>query len=166
MFNHAVTGRPSPKHVSTDHDPLFRFHRWLANLRVREIEEVKSVPYAPVSHPFVERLIGTIWKHSGITTTAIACIARSPVSRQRSVPAHCVPRPRYWVTTAGSGTARACSSSRSPLDYDLATDRPNCMRGEAGEPGNLAGVAEGHRASRSPTEALYEDDTDRDPRPR
>ena len=24
------------------------------------IEEVKSVPYAPVSHPFIERLIGTI----------------------------------------------------------------------------------------------------------
>jgi transposase InsO family protein len=60
MFNHAVTGRPPPKQVSTDHDPLFRFHRWRANLRVREIEEVKSVPYAPVSHPFVERLIGTI----------------------------------------------------------------------------------------------------------
>jgi len=53
-------GRPLPKHLSTDHDPLFRFHRWHANLRVREIQEVKSVPYAPVSHPFVERLIGTI----------------------------------------------------------------------------------------------------------
>jgi putative transposase len=52
MFNHAVTGRLLPKHVSTDHDALFRFHRRLANLRVREIEEVKSVPYAPVSHPF------------------------------------------------------------------------------------------------------------------
>jgi putative transposase len=60
MFNHAVAGKPPPKHVSTDHDPLFRFHRWLANLRVLEIEEVKSVPYTPVSHPFVERLIGTI----------------------------------------------------------------------------------------------------------
>ena len=60
MFNHAVSGRPPPKHVSSDHDPLFRFHRWRANLRVREIEEVKSVPYAPASHPFVERLIGTI----------------------------------------------------------------------------------------------------------
>jgi putative transposase len=60
MFNHAVAGRPPPKYVSTDHDPLFRFHRWRANLRVLEIEEVKSVPYAPVSHPFVERLIGTI----------------------------------------------------------------------------------------------------------
>jgi putative transposase len=46
--------------ASTDHDPLFRFHRWLANLRVLEIEEIKSVPYAPMSHPFVERLIGTV----------------------------------------------------------------------------------------------------------
>jgi putative transposase len=60
MINHAIAGQPLPKHVSTDHDPLFRFHRWLANLRVLEIKEVKSVPYVPVSHPFVERLIGTI----------------------------------------------------------------------------------------------------------
>jgi len=60
MFNHAIAGKPPPRHLSTDHDPLFRFHRWLANLRVPEIEEIKSVPYAPASHPFVERLIGTI----------------------------------------------------------------------------------------------------------
>jgi transposase InsO family protein len=60
MFNHALASQPRPRHLSTDHDPLFRFHRWLANLRVLEIEEVKSVPYVPVSHPFVERLIGTI----------------------------------------------------------------------------------------------------------
>ena len=37
-----------------------RFHRWLANLRVLAIEEGKSVPYAPVSHPFIERLIGSV----------------------------------------------------------------------------------------------------------
>jgi transposase InsO family protein len=60
MFKHAVAGQPLPKHVSTDHDPLFRFHRWLATLRVLEIDEIKSIPYVPVSHPFVERLIGTI----------------------------------------------------------------------------------------------------------
>jgi putative transposase len=30
------------------------------NLRVLEIEQIKSVPYTPVSRPFVERLIGTI----------------------------------------------------------------------------------------------------------
>ena len=60
MFNRAIAKNPMPKRISTDHDPLFRFHRWLANLRVRELEEIKSVPDAPVSHPFVERLIGTI----------------------------------------------------------------------------------------------------------
>jgi hypothetical protein len=32
------------------------------HLRVMEIEEIKSVPCAPLSHPFVERLIGTIWR--------------------------------------------------------------------------------------------------------
>jgi len=46
--------------VSSSHDPLFRFHRWLANLCVLEIDEIKSVPYVPVSHPFIERLIGTV----------------------------------------------------------------------------------------------------------
>ncbi|MBI4190676.1 MAG: transposase [Betaproteobacteria bacterium] len=60
MFNHAIACQPLPKHVSTDHDPLFRFHRWLANLRVLEIDEIKSVPKIPASHPFVERLIGTL----------------------------------------------------------------------------------------------------------
>ena len=60
MFNQAIAGKALPLRLSTDHDPLFRFHRWLANLRILEVEEIKSVPHAPMSHPFVERLIGTI----------------------------------------------------------------------------------------------------------
>ena len=60
MFNQAIAGHVPPAQISTDHDPLFRFHRWLANLRILEVEEIKSVPYAPMSHPFIERLIGTI----------------------------------------------------------------------------------------------------------
>jgi len=60
MFNRAIRGAGSPKYVSSDHDPLFRFHRWKANLRILEVTEVKTVPYLPISHPFVERLIGTI----------------------------------------------------------------------------------------------------------
>lgn len=60
MFNNAIAGQTLPKHISSDNDPLFRFHRWLANLRVLEIDEIKSIPHVPVSHPFVERLIGTI----------------------------------------------------------------------------------------------------------
>jgi putative transposase len=59
MFNHAKSG-PLPKHLSTDNDPLFRFHRWRANLRVLEIDEIKTVPFVPCPHAFVERLIGTI----------------------------------------------------------------------------------------------------------
>lgn len=39
---------------------LFQYRQWKANLRVLEIEEIKSVPYTPTSHPFVERLIGSI----------------------------------------------------------------------------------------------------------
>ena len=27
MFNEAVACQPRPKHISTDHDPIFRFHR-------------------------------------------------------------------------------------------------------------------------------------------
>lgn len=60
MFNQAISKTRTPKYISTDHDPLFKFHRWQANLRILDIKEIKSVPYTPVSHPFVERLIGTI----------------------------------------------------------------------------------------------------------
>jgi len=45
---------------STDHEPLFEFHRWKANLRILEIDEVKTVPYVALSHPFIERLIGSV----------------------------------------------------------------------------------------------------------
>ncbi len=49
-----------PKYLSSDNDPLFIYHRWLANLRILEIDELKTVPYTPISHPFVERLIGSL----------------------------------------------------------------------------------------------------------
>jgi transposase InsO family protein len=61
MFNHALRGHRSlPKYLSSDHDPLYRFHQWQANLRILEVAEIKTVPYVPLSHPFVERLIGTL----------------------------------------------------------------------------------------------------------
>jgi putative transposase len=60
MFNRATRGLTPPTYLSSDHDRLYQFHRWQANLRILEVEEIKTVPYAPLSHPFVERLIGTI----------------------------------------------------------------------------------------------------------
>ena len=60
MFNAAIHGQGAPRRLSTDHDPLFEAYRWRANLRILEIDELKTVPQVPLSHPFVERLIGTI----------------------------------------------------------------------------------------------------------
>ena len=60
MFQQAIRRQSLPKYLSSDHDPLYRFHQWQANLRVLEVREIKTVPYVPLSHPFIERLIGTI----------------------------------------------------------------------------------------------------------
>src|SRR5256886_15283112 len=61
MFNRAIRWQlRMPKYLSTDNDPLYRFHQWLVNLRVLEVTEIKTVPYVSLSHPFVERLIGTL----------------------------------------------------------------------------------------------------------
>jgi transposase InsO family protein len=64
MFNTAISTRRVPHYPSSDHDRLFRYHRLQANLRIHEINKIKSIPNTPVSHPFVERLIGTIRRNT------------------------------------------------------------------------------------------------------
>ena len=60
MFNEATSVEGWPSRISTDNDPLFQYRQWKANLRILDIAEIKSIPYAPMSHPFVERLIGSV----------------------------------------------------------------------------------------------------------
>src|ERR1035437_8775341 len=60
MFNQAICGEDLPVRLSFDHDPLFQFQRWQANLRILGVETVQTVPLVPCSHPFVERLIGSL----------------------------------------------------------------------------------------------------------
>lgn len=60
MFSEAASGQGWPTHISSDNDPLFQYRRWKANLRVLNVEELKSLPHVPMSHPFVERLIGSV----------------------------------------------------------------------------------------------------------
>jgi putative transposase len=43
LFNRAIAKQKPPKYLSSDNDPLFRFHRWLANLRILEVDEIKVV---------------------------------------------------------------------------------------------------------------------------
>ena len=49
MFQQAIRGAGSPKYLSSDHEPLYRFHQWQANLRILDIREIKTVPYVPLS---------------------------------------------------------------------------------------------------------------------
>ena len=60
MFNAAIYSEGVPEYPSSDNDPLFLYHKWQANLRILGTAEIKTVPYTPLSHPFVERLIETI----------------------------------------------------------------------------------------------------------
>ena len=59
LFNKIISGKNLPRYLSSDNDPILQFHRWKANLGILDIEEIKSLPYIPMSHPFVERLIRT-----------------------------------------------------------------------------------------------------------
>jgi hypothetical protein len=36
-------------YLNSDHDPLYRFHQWQANLRILDVEVIKTVPYVPLS---------------------------------------------------------------------------------------------------------------------
>ena len=60
MFNQIIADIPLPRRLISDNDPLFEFFRWQANLGILEIKAINSVPYIPISHPYIERLIGTI----------------------------------------------------------------------------------------------------------
>jgi transposase InsO family protein len=56
MFHRAIRGHRLPRYLSSDHDPLYRFHQWQANLRVLEVTEIKTVPYVPLSHRHIHDL--------------------------------------------------------------------------------------------------------------
>jgi putative transposase len=61
MLNKIVGEKGCPKYLSSDNDPQFKYWLWKASLEdYYKIEELKSVPSTPWSHPFVERVIGTV----------------------------------------------------------------------------------------------------------
>ena len=44
MFNRATQYHTPPTYLSSDHDPLYRFHQWQANPRILDVRQVKTVP--------------------------------------------------------------------------------------------------------------------------
>jgi hypothetical protein len=82
MFNHALRGQRSiPKYLSSDNDPLYRFPQWQANLRILDVAEIKTVPYVPLSHPFVSVESAWIGRCSGQPPISNAsCSISRPIS--------------------------------------------------------------------------------------
>ena len=44
-------------YLSSDHDPLYRFYRWKANLRILDVQEIKTVPCVPVRRECLDRVL-------------------------------------------------------------------------------------------------------------
>jgi hypothetical protein len=43
MFNRATRGHTPPTYLSSDHDRLYLFHQWQANLRILDVEAIKRI---------------------------------------------------------------------------------------------------------------------------
>ena len=48
MFNYAIARQTLPRHLSTDNDPLFRFHRWRATFGYSKSTKSRPCPPRPV----------------------------------------------------------------------------------------------------------------------
>jgi putative transposase len=124
MFNHAIGGhRAMPRYISSDHDPLFLFERWRANLRILDVAEVKTVPYVPLSHPFVERLIGTIRKEYPDRIVLDARRSRRQAARVPELLQHASHAYFTGGTNARSGRERVAAARGSPF-LPVATPLP------------------------------------------
>src|ERR1700686_4057387 len=71
MFQRAIRGQTRPNYLSTDNDPLYKFHQWQANLRILEVTEIKTVPCVPPSHPLVERSLAPFDANIWITCCSV-----------------------------------------------------------------------------------------------
>jgi putative transposase len=133
MFHHAIRGHRSlPKYLSSDNAPLYRFRQWQANLRILEVAEIKTVPYVPWSHPFVERLIGTLrrecldrtlfWTTADLENKLLDFKAYFNHHRTHNAregnhqTTHRLVRSRTYNLIDGKLTAEACTKHRQLLD--------------------------------------------------
>ena len=123
MFRRAIRGHSLPKYLSSDHDPLYRFHQWQANLRVLEVTEIKTVPYVPLSHPFVERLIGTVRREclDRILFWTTADLETKLIDFQHYYNGH-----RTHAGLEGHLPEPAVAGSMSPIDLDSYHWRRHC----------------------------------------
>ena len=98
LFNVAIHGRRTPRHLSTDRDPLFEAYRWTANLRILEIDEIKTVPHVPLSHPFVERRSARCGENFSIKCCSVRVILNGNLPTSRPTTTRHAATRRWRVT--------------------------------------------------------------------
>ncbi len=139
MFNKIAYGKTSPKYISTDNDPLFGYWLWESNLEYHyQIDEVKTVPYCPWSHPFIERLIGScrreftdhilFWSESDLLAKLSVFQEyfnsyRVHYSHDGKTPVEMAGK-RHWLhwmskTLSGNRSAAGCTTHRLRLRLEL-----------------------------------------------
>jgi hypothetical protein len=84
------------------------------NLRILQIEPVKAVPYVPLSHPFVERLIRTIRREFLDIDQTPFWNARDPRAKTRLVQGLLQRRP--YARALGGQTPIGLPGPRQPLE--------------------------------------------------
>ena len=91
----------------------------LANLRVLEATEIKTVPYLPLSHPFVEWLIGTRrrwppdFSNSPPTAPEMRCPSRTPGRPHACVDTFASERGERPIRCCTSENCRLCVANRN-----------------------------------------------------
>src|SRR6056297_3529483 len=60
IFSDATSDQGWTKILAQTTTRYFNDHRWKTNRCVLEVKEIKALPHVPLSHPYVERLIGSI----------------------------------------------------------------------------------------------------------
>ena len=78
MFSKIISDKCLPKYIDRDNDPLYKYHHFQSNLRILKdfdgVEQIRTIPYTPTSHPFIERLIGSIRREFLDKTLLLASI--------------------------------------------------------------------------------------------
>jgi len=111
MFRQAIRGVTTfPRCLSSDHDPLYRFHQWEANLRILGVREIKTVPYVPWSQP--PTTLGSAPSIPATTITTRAFAIRSRRSSNR-----CKPEIQHPQERSDTVEARAVSDARRNSDH-------------------------------------------------
>ena len=73
MLRHIILDLAPPTYLSSDHDPLFEYHRWKANLRILGVKAIKTVPFVVGRKNSIRRWNLTLSPRYGHCFSKITC---------------------------------------------------------------------------------------------